>query len=308
MIGDFAPVTLTASRSRSPFGNSLEGQNGIWSKRPMLEPSALPDTCRMGDAVDGARSVARLSPLERPSSAKQPRFATSLLMAALVVGAAIALATTQWVTANPGGAEAPSPAQVAYPGTGFGGYLWHGPVSQISAAWRVPAIAGDSPAGHASTWVGAQTREGGAPFIQLGTVEDSWGGRQNYYQAFWSDTTQDFHPQTIAFVRPGDLVSASMVRDNDEWELSFVDLTSHHSHEVKVQYGAGRIPNVAEWFQEDPTPGDVTATDLPYPTMSAVTFRHLMVNNAVPKLNRPGFDGDSGYMTPTSSWSVFSAA
>jgi hypothetical protein len=228
----------------------------------------------------------------------------SLRVAVFVLGIGCALSAAQGVGIDSSGAATPAPQKVAFPGTGFGGYNWFGPVSQISATWQVPVIARNSNAGHASTWVGAQPRKGGLPFIQLGTVEDDWGPRQIEYRAFWSDTAKDFHPQMVAVVRPGDLVSASMIRTKDSWKLSFDDLTSHRSKDITVQYGAGRVPNQAEWMQEDPSPGDVTATDLPYPAMSTVTLQHLKVNNGTPSLARTDarvlLPSNGGYLVPTS--------
>ena len=115
----------------------------------------------------------------------------------------------------------------------------------------MPVIARNSKEGHASTWVGTQPRTGGVPFIQLGTLEDVWGGSQIEYRAFWSDTVEvTLTPQMLAVVRPRDLVSASMIRTEDSWKLSFDDLTSHQSRDLTVQYGAGHIPNQAEWMQK----------------------------------------------------------
>ena len=48
----------------------------------------------------------------------------------------------------------------------------------------------------------------------------------------------------------------------------------------------------------------MTATDLPYPTMSTVTFEQLEVNNRVPRLSRTDarvlFRSNGGYLVPTS--------
>lgn len=274
----------------------------------MLEGASPADNCRMGEAGGRARSAVAANPVDHGVRLRRirnrPTLSRSLWTVVLVAGTVLVSAAAQGATSNISGAVPSSPQQQAFPGTGFGGYNWYGPVSQISASWRVPAIDHNSMEGHASTWVGAQPREGGTPFIQLGTVEDDWGENQITYQGFWSDTVKDFHPQMIGTVKPGDLISVSMVREKDDWELSFDDLTSHRSHDLTIQYGAGTVPNQAEWLQEDPTPGDVTATDLPYPSMSAPTFEDLRVNRTTPKLSQSEakvlFPTNGGFLVPTS--------
>ena len=179
-----------------------------------------------------------------------------------------------------------SAATQYHPATGFGGYNWFGDVTQISAQWKVPAILASSAAGHASTWIGAQNDEGQPPFIQLGTTEDKFSPSAIFYEAFWSDVTAGYHPQTIVAVQPGDLVSAAMVQRSNGWALTFTDLTTGKTRHLTIHYGAGQRFDQAEWLQEDPTADSTTiAKDLPYPALSSVAFSHVLVNRTTPTLH-----------------------
>jgi hypothetical protein len=91
-----------------------------------------------------------------------------------------------------------------FPSSGFGGYNWYGTVRQISAQWRVPTIHPSCRAEAAATWIGAQHKGGGPPFIQLGTLENNAGcvddqpGTNGHkrdsiaYQTFWTDSSLEF--------------------------------------------------------------------------------------------------------------------
>jgi Peptidase A4 family len=172
-----------------------------------------------------------------------------------------------------------------FPSTGFGGYRWWGAdVTQISAQWRVPTITESSAAGSASTWIGAQNSNGGAPFIQLGTVENLFAAMGPNYEAFWSDTAVGFHPKPLIPVEPGDLVSAQMVDGAKGWTLTIRDLTRSMAQTITIPYGIGGHFTQGEWLQEDPTMGDVVARDLPYPSITDTQFSSLLLNNAPPKL------------------------
>jgi hypothetical protein len=170
------------------------------------------------------------------------------------------------------------------PITGFGGYNWTGPVSQISAQWNVPTIAATSPEGNASTWIGAQNVTGGYPFIQLGITEDKYGPYDIEYEAFWSDTEESFHPQSLGVVYAGDVIRASMQRMDGDWILAFDDTTHTLHSNTRVRYAVGTAFTQGEWIQEDPTATNVVSVDLPYPAMSNVRFQRLLVDGHPPKL------------------------
>jgi len=182
-----------------------------------------------------------------------------------------------------------TPSLQGAPDFHFGGYRWFGSTSEISAAWRVPRIAYSSNVGHASTWIGVQPMGGGAPFIQLGTLEDDPAligtDPPSTYHVFWSDVAVGFHPQILGIVHAGDAVSARMSAVSNGWRLTFIDGTSHLTLRKKVTYGNGVVPTQAEWFQEDPSDTDENPpSELPYPDMSDVGFSSVKVNGGVPSL------------------------
>jgi hypothetical protein len=180
--------------------------------------------------------------------------------------------------------SANTPAELVPP-TGFGGYSWWaGDVRQVSARWRVPLISPASAAGHASTWVGAQSAAGGYPFVQVGVTEDTSGGGRAQYHAFWSDTKAGFHPQYLGPVRARDMVAVGMDRQKGGWKLMVWDLTRRTRMSRVVRYGGGAVFNQAEWLQEDPTASTAVAVDLPYPRMSGERFLDVKVNGATPRL------------------------
>jgi len=98
------------------------------------------------------------------------------------------------------GASGSRGAEVASSFGRLAGYVWHGHVRAVAAAWTVPGILDRSPDGHASTWIGAQAPGSASPgpFIQVGITEDrfgptSLGAHPRLYQAFWSATQLKFH-------------------------------------------------------------------------------------------------------------------
>lgn len=173
------------------------------------------------------------------------------------------------------------------PLTGFGGYrlIEDDDVSQISGQWQVPAITAKSPAGHASTWIGAQGFGGDASFIQVGVTEDSFGAGQSLYEEFWSDPAVSYHPQSLGEVSAGDLISFSMQRQNQGWSLSVDDRTTKSAVTKLIPYGVGGSFTTGEWIQEDPTDTAAAAVDLPYPETSTVTFQQLSINGRPPELD-----------------------
>lgn len=210
----------------------------------------------------------------------------------LAAGLALAAVATA-LPATAADASALSPARQAVttaapveivPETGFGGYRWHARVREISASWQVPTISPQAGFATASTWIGAQSWNGGPPFIQLGTTEESLGRGEDLYTVFWSDTTVGFHPLTLGVVKPGDELVARMTRIGVRWRLAVTDLTSTRTMATSITYGAGQSFTQGEWLQEDPTDSTITGLDLPYPAMSTVTFGQVLVNDNVPRL------------------------
>jgi hypothetical protein len=184
------------------------------------------------------------------------------------------------------------------PSSGFGGYGWNGPVHEISAQWRVPSVLSSSKPGTALVWIGAQARNNGGAFIQLGSFAylpkpslPLQGGQYAQsdgpsYGVFWSDAAQRFKPiDLLGLMHSGDLIYFQMLRNAHGWRLTVKNLTFNWTHSIEVSYGARDLYNQAEWLQEDPAAGVITDRDAPYADISTVTFEHLKVNNHRPDLN-----------------------
>ncbi len=205
--------------------------------------------------------------------------------------------------------------------TGFGGYVWNGPVDEIDAEWRVPRIIGAGQNAAESTWIGAQGTSADQPFIQLGTAgylasspflspeEPSSSSispsqpTQSTYDVFWSDTAQHFRPITLVRLRhPGDLISFQMRKQGNGWRLSVRNVTAGWSQSITVPYGEHDSFSEASWLQEDPggyTPG----TDAPYAQTSTITMGRLKVDDRTPRLGyaneRALSTQDDVYLVPT---------
>jgi hypothetical protein len=166
----------------------------------------------------------------------------------------------------------------------FAGYTWHGRVASVQASWTVPRILKGSSDGYAGTWIGAQARGKLEQFIQLGVNEDRLahaGGRpsRNAYFTFWSDTTRHFQAQSLFFISPGDLVSASLALTHKRWTLAIVDTTSGAKARFSTSEDATASFNQAEWTQEDPGfPSEPAA----YPSLTQPVFHRLTVNSKFP--------------------------
>jgi hypothetical protein len=180
------------------------------------------------------------------------------------------------------------------PFTGFGGYQESGTVTSIGAQWRVPTISRDSVPGDAATWIGSQNTTNNQ-LIQVGVIETYTLGETVRYEAFWSDLAVGYAAQTFGEVGPGDVVSVSMTRDNSGWTLRLVDKSRHLTGRKFITFPERTPFTVGEWVQEDPSPAGVSvAKDVPYPTLSNVSFQDLTFNGKVPRL---GLDNGSVLIT-----------
>ncbi len=167
----------------------------------------------------------------------------------------------------------------------FAGYVWQGRVESVRASWSVPGVRRGS-VGRAGTWIGAQAPGTPGPFIQIGTNEVSFhpfplGPSVTAYYAFWSDTTNHFHPHFLFRVARGDDVSASLALVSGRWRLAIVDKTSSATARFSTGEEARASFSLAEWLQEDVTDG-TTGKPFPYPRLTDLRFRRLAVNSATP--------------------------
>lgn len=147
---------------------------------------------------------------------------------------------------------------------------------------KVPLVTKCPNQGGASTWIGAQSLSG--KFIQVGVVENCEGKNPVQYEAFWSDTAQGYHPLFIGIVFPYNLVTVSMKQVQSGWSIKVVDKHTRLSDSQNISFAKGVHFNDGEWIQEDPTSSNVTATDLPYPTMSNPVFEKMKINGHAPHL------------------------
>lgn len=191
--------------------------------------------------------------------------------------------------------------------TGFGGYRWHGNVTEISAQWVVPRVIGTGTDTSEATWIGAQGETPDEPFIQLGTIayRSAWPQpvtnastgqpAQVGYQVFWSDTSQRFRAVPIVQLsRPGDLISFHMTRTSVGWRLSVKNLSVGWRRSVTVSYGGNDAFSQGEWLQEDPSAALSVPGDVPYAATSSVRMSRLQVNDQDPVL---GYQGEQALTT-----------
>jgi Peptidase A4 family len=178
----------------------------------------------------------------------------------------------------------------------FAGYVWHGPVRQVSAVIVVPRIRDQSPPGTAGTWIGAEAPAPGStalssPFFQVGVnemrIQGSFARKYgriadgDYYYAFWSSAKLGFHPRSLFQVTPGDPVRLSMTLVEGRWRIVAKDEKSGKARSFTVPAGGGTYFNQAIWQQEDVSGSSYA--QLPYPDLSDPKFTNLEVNAAKPR-------------------------
>jgi hypothetical protein len=178
------------------------------------------------------------------------------------------------------------------------GYVSDGaPVTSVSATFTVTRIRPGSPKGSfAATWIGAQAPGRNDPFIQIGVneIRGFLGTRKSVYEAFWSDTRLHYHALPIFPVHPGDVIAVSLRRRRIGWRLAIVDVTTRTVARFHTADEAHGDFNFAEFLQEDPVSD--THHPLPYPRLSKVSFRDLLVDS-VPAARRRHASFRSQWMT-----------
>jgi hypothetical protein len=133
-------------------------------------------------------------------------------------------------------------------------------VTSVSASWTVPTVMGSSQRDmFAAVWIGI----GGyfdESLIQVGTEQDSIGGRGEY--SVWYELLPDFSItiDTI-IVSPGDKINASiqLVNPNtDTWSIYIEDITTGQAFQNNFIYASSQLS--AEWIVERPLAGRRLAT------------------------------------------------
>jgi Peptidase A4 family len=172
----------------------------------------------------------------------------------------------------------------------FAGYMWSGSVQSVAGTWTVPTILPRSRRGVAATWIGAQGPGNNGPFIQIGTTEQlgfsgaahqQLQGSSDAYFAFWSDVVHHYHGVLLFPVSPGDKLSATMKLADGKWALAITDQTTGAQASLTTRQETDGAFGEAEWTQEDVT-SQKTEKPLPYPTLSNVSFDHLIVDGRPP--------------------------
>lgn len=171
------------------------------------------------------------------------------------------------------------------------GYIWHGRVDSVSATWTVPKVEAGA-LGWASTWIGVETDNGRARFLQLGVDQGlsvapgearlhmPLAEEPQIYEAFWSDTAHNFHPVVVGGVEPGDVIHMSLSLHHARWWLRISDPRSALHLRFSTRQESGRMDE-ADWLEED----DLDARShrlFAYPHLSVVTVRDLAANGEPP--------------------------
>lgn len=206
------------------------------------------------------------------------------MMRALALVTGVIVAGALGIPLAPAGASSSQPTA---PATGFGGYAeHHRRVVEVGARWKVASVSARSPAGTAATWIGAESSRDGSSFFQVGDVTFVPTSGPVQYWLFWSDAAVGFHAQLLGRVRPDDDLSVEMHRVASGWRLRIADRTAHTRVQRTIAYAPQAAYDVAEWIEEDPATGYVSASDVPYPRLSTVQFRALRLDGRSPHLVR----------------------
>jgi hypothetical protein len=81
-------------------------------------------------------------------------------------------------------------------------------------------------------------------------------------------------------VRPGDVLSASLILARKRWALAVVDHTSRSNARFSTSQDANASFDEAQWTQEDATTS--TGERFPYPSLTGLGFSGLKVNSKPP--------------------------
>lgn len=184
-------------------------------------------------------------------------------LAATVAGAALR-ADTIYVYQSDGQLNAKTDTALAF---NWGGYAdvsggFNGPgetqFSAVSGTWRIPRVVcptARTPGVGASDsivadWVGLDGFNSDT-VEQLGSMSQCFQGRAFYY--VWWEMYPGGSKTISSLVRPGDLISARVYSNNQDWyKLSLVDASTPEASFTTVQPGFGDADSSAEWVVERP--------------------------------------------------------
>jgi hypothetical protein len=135
---------------------------------------------------------------------------------------------------------------------------WSGYAAQSTAAftavagsWTQPTVTCGSQATYAAFWVGIDGYTSRS-VEQLGTDDDCHGGLPSYYAWYEMYPANPVNIATASHpVKPGDKLTARVVRHSTTYRLAIVDHTEGWSFAISIT-SAGHANSSAEWIAEAP--------------------------------------------------------
>ncbi len=125
-------------------------------------------------------------------------------------------------------------------------------VTGISASWTVPQVNASGIDGFSSAWIGIGGQSD-KTLIQVGTEQDSAGGRTSYYA--WYEMLPNFLVSIKELaLSPGDIIDASLAlidSNADVWKIKLSDTTKGQTFTLDVNYKSSLASG--EWIVERPS-------------------------------------------------------
>jgi hypothetical protein len=136
--------------------------------------------------------------------------------------------------------------------TNWSGYADTGSgYSTVTGSWTEPGVSCSSTTSLAAFWVGIDGYSSGS-VEQDGTLAECYGGAAYYYTWWEMYPTNDI--QVVGgSLRPGDSISASVVRSGTSYTLKVTDSTHSANSFSTTQSCSGCADSSAEWIAEAPS-------------------------------------------------------
>lgn len=178
----------------------------------------------------------------------------------------------------PGAASAAVHRNTGWTSGNWAGYIIDDgdPYTSVTAQWVVPSVS-TGQSGFSAVWLGVDGVSN-SRLIQVGTEQDSYGGRA-HYMMWWEILPAPAVAIPSCRVRPGDLITASISKvATNRWQIS-ISNRGHCSFTTTRTY-TGRATS-AEWIVEAPTVDDRQAVLARH---GPVRFDRIRANGRNPKL------------------------
>ena len=183
----------------------------------------------------------------------------------------------------------PSAAPVTSPAgwTGVTSQNWcgytfpQGNITGVRAQWTEPDISAQVPGAYVVTWVGiGGWDQSYNNIVQIGTRAAVLDGQ--VVHDVWYETLPPNRWYSLGTIAAHDSVAASVTLEagsTQQWDLSLVDLTTHHTFQITVTFSSLGI--YADYIVEDP---DATSNNgppyYPFPTFAPITISKADVRYA----------------------------